>query len=501
MRRVVSLFFPTWPTDRIRRTSKNAPPPDEPLVTAIRDGSRRVIAAADEAAAALGLRAGLTIAHAQALVPKLHVVEATPDADRESLKRLAQWCFRYSPLVALDPPDGLWIESAGSAHLFGGEPGLVADLIARLARKGLHVRLAIADTPGAAWAVARFGVDPIVAPGRMGEALAELPVAGLRLSAETIGALSRLGIERIGQLSAMPRAPLTRRFGPHLLERLDQALGRAGEALDILEAVDTIACRAAFAEPLGDPEDLARVVRDLTGDLVQALVQDGVGARRLDLVFHRVDGVKQAISVGTARASRDSRHLARLLTDRLESVDPGFGLEEIALSAPRVEPLDETQLAMREGRAEEGEAQVAELVDRLAARVRNGRLYRCAPVESEYPERSVVRIDPLAEPAGLTWAAGLPRPSRLIDPPEPLSVIAALPDHPPVLFTWRQIRHRVVRADGPERVFGEWWRSDEERADSRDYYQIEDEAGARFWVFRDGPAGQGGRWWLHGLFG
>jgi protein ImuB len=501
MRRVVSLFLPTWPTDRIRKAAKDAPPQDEPLVTAMREGSRRVVAAVDAAAAALGLRPGLTVAHAQALVPNLHVIEAAPDTDGEALRRLARWCFRYSPLVAVDPPDGIWIESAGSAHLFGGEEGLLADLAARLRAKGLQVRLGLADTPGAAWATARFGRQSVVPPGGMREVLAELPVAGLRLGEEAVGTLHRLGVERIGQLAAMPRAPLARRFGPELLTRLDQALGRAGEPLEMLAPPEAIACRAAFAEPLGDPDDLARVVRDLATELVESLTREGVGARRLDLVFHRVDGQKQAVSVGTARPSRDPRHLARLLTDRLETVDPGFGIEEIALAAPRTEPLDPAQLAMKEDESQDAAGDVADLVDRLAARVGSDHLYRCAPVESEYPERSVARVDPLAEPAGLTWPAGLPRPSRLVDPPEPLAVIAAIPDHAPSLFTWRRIRHRVVRADGPERVFAEWWRSDEERAGSRDYYQVEDEAGARFWVFRDGPAGQGGRWWLHGLFG
>jgi protein ImuB len=213
MRRVVSLYLPTWPTDRFRKSFNGAPPREAPLVIAAREGSRRIVASVDAAASAVGIRQGLTIAHAQALVPGLDVVEASPTADAEGLTKLAMWCVRYSPLVAVDPPDGIWIEVGGSAHLFGGEAALLDDIIDRLRRARVNARAAIADTPGAAWAVARFGGDPIVVPGGMATAIAELSVAALRLTPDTVGGLGRVGVERIGQLAAMPSAPLTRRFG------------------------------------------------------------------------------------------------------------------------------------------------------------------------------------------------------------------------------------------------------------------------------------------------
>src|SRR5215212_6584109 len=213
MRRVVSLYLPTWPTDRFRKSFNGAPSRKVPLVVAAREASRRIVASLDEAASAVGIRQGQTVAHAQALVPALHVVEASPTADAEGLTRLATWCVRYSPLVAVDAPDGVWIEVGGSAHLFGGEAALLDDIVGRLRRARVNARAAIADTPGAAWAVARFGSEPIVVPGGMASAIAELPVAALRLMPDTVGALSRVGVERIGQLAAMPSAPLTRRFG------------------------------------------------------------------------------------------------------------------------------------------------------------------------------------------------------------------------------------------------------------------------------------------------
>jgi protein ImuB len=500
MRRVVSLWLPTWPTDRFRKSFSGAPSRKAPLVIAAREGSRRIVAAVDEAASAAGIRQGLTIAHAQALVPGLHVVEASPTADAEGLTKLATWCVRYSPLVAVDPPDGVWIEVGGSAHLFGGEAALLDDLIGRLRRARVNARAAIADTPGAAWAVARFGGEPIVVPGGMATAIAELPVAALRLVPDTVGGLSRVGVERIGQLAAMPSAPLTRRFGADVRRRLDQALGHAAEPFDALIPPEVIRRRLAFAEPLGDPDDLARVIARLCSELCADLLARGVGARRLDLIFGRVDKAAQTVRVGTARPARDPAHLARLLGERLDTIDPAFGIEDALLIASRVEPFAEKQITARWVEGEEPESDVAELVDRLAIRFGEDRVYRQAAVESDVPERSVAKVPALAPPAATTWPAGLCRPTRLFDPPEPVEVLALLPDNPPAAFIWRRVRRRVVRADGPERIAGEWWRSAEEVGTARDYYRVEDEKVARYWLFRDAPADEGGRWFLHGLF-
>src|SRR5215217_7752713 len=251
MRRVVSLFLPMWPTDRYRKNTADAPPREKPLVMATKIGSRRVIVAADKAAQDLSLRAGLTVAHAQALVPELHVADSTPEADDEGLTRLTTWCMRYSPLVAADRPNGVWLEVAGSAHLFGGEEALLQDLTRRLRRAGVNARAAIADTPGAAWAVARHASECIIVPGCMAAAIAELSVAALRLPVETADALRRLGVERIGQLAAMPSAPLVRRFGADVRRRLDQALGHAAEPFDALMPPEVIRRRLAFRQPRG----------------------------------------------------------------------------------------------------------------------------------------------------------------------------------------------------------------------------------------------------------
>jgi protein ImuB len=461
----------------------------------------------DAPARALGLRPGLPVAQAQASVPGLSVADATPDEDADALRDLAGWCLRYSPLVQPDPPDGLLIETEGAAHLFGGEAALLDTLTRRLASSGLAVRTALADTPGAAWALARFGDGRsaiVVPPGRNADALAGLPVGALRLADETRDALQVLGLGRIGAIAAIPRAQLTLRFGREVADRYDQALGRLPEPLTPLVPRGVAHAKLAFAEPLCDAAGLAAASAGLLPDLCRELASREEGLRRLDAVFRRVDGVPIAIRVGTAAPTRDPRHLAQLVAERLPQVDPGFGIDEIVVLASRTEAMRERQvrgavLAPFEGGGG-GRVGLGTLVDKLGNRLGEGRVFRAAPVESRVPERSVRRVPALAPPVRGGWPAGLPRPSRIIDPPEPVAATALLPDHPPTFFVWRRVRYVVRGADGPERVRGEWWRADAEMASLRDYYRVEDEEGRRFWLFRDAPAGEDPRWWLHGRF-
>lgn len=470
-----------------------------PLVTVAQEGNRRLIAAADEAARRQRLHPGMTVAHAQSLVPELVVIDAAPEADAAALTRLALWCSRYSPLVTPDPPDGVFIDIAGSAHLFKGEAALIEDLGRRLDAEAIGNGIAVADTPAGAWATARYGRERIVAPGRMSEVLGLLPVAALRLPPATIESLADVGIERIAQLAGKPRSALQARFGGELLLRFDQALGRAPEPLSSLQPPEVPSATLVFAEPIGTPEDLERVIERLCGTLMHDLERKGIGARRLDLVFLRVDNIAQAIRIGTARPNRDQRHLARLLKERLVLVDPGFGVERATLTASWVEALSERQTVGQHVADDEGSVDLGPLVDTLRTRLGANRVFRVSPVESDLPERAVRRISPVAPVVGCSWPADLPRPARLLTPPEPISAIAQVPDAPPRLFVWHRRRYRVARADGPERILGEWWVSDEEIGQRRDYYRVECTDGQRFWLFRDAPADEGGRWWLHGL--
>lgn len=462
--------------------------------------------AADGAAQAAGLRVGMPATKAQALVRDLVIQDADPAADAEALDRLASWMLqRFAPIVAADPPDGIIIDSTGADHLHGGEAMMLTTLVENLAGVGLRARAAIADTWGAAHALARFGARTgyVSAPDRAADDVAPLPLAALRLAPDLVGGLRVLGFECIDDLLAQPRAPLALRFGSELGRRLDQATGRIAEPIEPIRPEELIEVRRAFAEPIGAAETIARYIGKLAAQLCEKLEEKGLGARRLDLICHRVDSRAQAVRVGTGLPLRDAKRMTRLLCDKIETIDPGFGIEVMTLAAIVTEPLAAKQAAS--GLIEESEPDVSGLIDLLANRVGERNLYRIAPVASDVPERALRHIPALAPETGAEWPGHWPRPSRLLARPEPIETIALLPDHPPVSFTWRGVRRRVKRADGPERVFGEWWKRDPELEAVRDYFRVEDDAGERYWLFRAGdgedPLTGSQRWFLHGVFG
>jgi protein ImuB len=446
----------------------------------------------------------MPLAKARILVPGLDVRPADADGDSAWLARLGLFAAcRWTPRAALSGPDGLWLDLTGVAHLFGGERRMCERILLFCRRLGFEARIAVAGTAGAAHALARFGSEPLILcpSGEEQAALAPMPLAALRLDDKVLGAAGRLGLERISELIAMPRAPLQRRFGETLLARLDQALGRAPEPFAPIVPRELPSVLLRFLEPIATAEAIAEAMAEAMRRLIPLLEQAGVGVRRLVFACERVDGALQTVAVGTVRPTRDSRHLLRLLGARIERIEPGFGIEAIRLVARRTDPLGpepfDASLADRPA------ADPAFLVDRLAARIGASRLYRLGAVESDIPERSVRRCGPLAQAADwLPW----PRPVRLLSPPEPVDyVVAEHPDGGPARFNWRGRAHRIVASDGPERLFGEWWRRSDEAARVRDYFQVEDSDGRRFWLFRDGapdlPGSGGLGWYLHGVFG
>jgi len=493
--------------DRLRRkTGDTAPPVEAPLVLAGRDRNRRILTAVDSTAQALGLRVGMPVTKAQALVPGLVIEPANPGADAEGLERLALWLLqRFSPIVAVDPPDGIVIESTGADHLHGGEAAMLDALVGRLTLSGVAARAAIADTWGAAHALARYRADPVLIadPGTGQALLSPLPLEALRLPPSISAGLRDLGFATISDLIGQPRAPLTRRFGPELCRRLDQALGMAAEPITTIRPEDMIEVRRSFAEPIGAAETIARYIGKLVVLLCDTLEQRGLGARRLDLLCHRIDNRIETVRIGLARPVRDPKRLTRLLCDKIETIDPGLGIEIMSLAATIAEPLEARQAAT--SLIDTPEPDLSGLIDVLANRVGARAIYRFAPVASDVPERSVRRIPALAEDTGAGWPDHWPRPSRLLMRPEPIETMALLPDHPPNWISWRGVRRRVRRADGPERVFSEWWKRDSELMAVRDYFRIEDDAGERFWIFRagDGEDTSTGshRWFMHGIFG
>lgn len=466
----------------------------------------RRLTAVDDEAAALGLVPGQKATDAVALVPELTLCEADPAADAEALIKLTHWCARFSPAVAADPPDGLFLDITGVAHLWGGEAAMMDDLARRLAAQGLGVRAAIAETPGAAWALAHFAPDRSLCPdGQTADALAPLPVAALRLTPADAAQIGRLGLYSVGALAALPRGELGRRFGSAMLRRFDQALGRAPEALAFRRPPNPWFARLAFAEPISALEDLARATSDIAALLSARLEAEGRGARRFDLGFHRLDGRAERLSIALSLAGRDPVAIARLFLPLLERVDPGFGIEVITLAARETEALGARQAAFEAGESAHDEA-LAPFIDRLTNRLGQAVVWRAEAYPSHAPERAARRAPPLTRPAETAWNPERPRPVRLFGRPEPVEVIALAPDDPPALFRWRGQARRVRRAEGPERLAQEWWRAPFDAADRaavRDYYQVEDESGARFWLFRAGlyDAESPPRWWLHGLFG
>ncbi len=514
MHRVLCVFLPTWPTDRLKRSESSPQLPDTPFVTAHRIGSRRLIHSACARAQSIGLHAGMAIAHAQAIVPALSIAEADPASDQAALNRLAAWCLRFSPLVSVCGADSLWIETAGCAHLFGGEPAMLAEITSRLAVAGYGCRAAIAPTPGAAHALAHHAGNPItiVQQETLVTALAPLPIAALRLPDEVTGGLRLLGFDTIGQLSRTPRAPLARRFGNAPFTRLDQALGSIPEPIDPILPPELPRARLGFPEPISTAGDFQRAIALLTQALCGRLERRALGTSRIDLLCHRIDGTTQAFRIGTATPTRDAAHLARLLTPKIEGIDPGLGVERMMLAATLTTSLGARQLQSLHNLTQLEEQSVNDtssltlcsLIDTLLNRLGEDHIFRAAPVQSDIPERSHKRVAPTSRIIGAAWPKNLPRPTRLFSPPRAIEAFALLPDHAPARFTWRGQPHRIRRADGPERIFGEWWANAHETWSVRDYFQVEDEDGQRFWLFRrgDGTDLSTGdhRWFLHGFF-
>lgn len=507
-RRFLSLWLTHWPTDQYRRRRRrmeksSGSDPVLPLVLAARSNNRQEIQAVDPCAARLGVKPGMGVADARAWLPQLAVETHDPATDAADLRRLADWATRFSPLVATDGVDGLMLDIAGCAHLWGSEARMLADLDRHLRAFGLHHRAAIADTIGAAWALAHFSANDhtIVPPGNLRPALEQLPPASLRLSSDLSDQLKRLGLTRIADLLALPRAALARRFGPALIDRLDQALGRRDEALSPLLPPPHCYVRLDFAEPVSQRAGIDRALTLLLQRLIAALRPHESGPRRLELACYRLDGETQRLSVGTARPSLDAAHLFRLFEDKLDVLAPEEGFEAMRLSAGEVERLRATQSDLD---AEDASRQdLAPLVDRLSNRLGEAAVHRVETRESHIPERAVRHLPPLAESPRLHWPKATQRPVRLLPHPEPIEAVAPVPDDPPVQFRWRHVVHRVRSAEGPERIAPEWWLPGETNTEIRDYYRVEDAEGRRYWLYRAGlyQADPAPRWYLHGMFG
>jgi protein ImuB len=526
-RRILAIWLARLSVDRWRlafppeaRAAAEAVPTALILETA--HGPR--ITAANAAGLAAGARSGMLLADARALCPELAAVPADPAGDLAALEKLALWAQRWGPWSAMDPPDGLIVDVTGAAHLFGGEEALLADVARAFAARGLTARAALAPTAGAAWALAHYGRGAaILGPGDDPlRWLADLPVAALRLDDDVLTVLRRLGIKRLGELAgvsgageedaareAAARDGLRRRFRNHRapaanpLLRLDQLLAKVPEPLLPVIARPLPMVQRRLAEPLRHRAPLDRVVEDLAGAMVRTLEARGEGARRLELALWRVDGEVLQRRIELAAATRAADHITRLFARRLDDVEAGFGIETVQLRASWSEPLALAQGDLDAAAADHGTA-LAACIDRLTVRLGAGAVTRLAPRASHLPERAQIWQPPLDPvPASQARLALHTRPLKLLDRPEPIAVLHAAPDGFPQRFRWRGAVREVVRVEGPERIAPEWWR-ERSSARLRDYYRIEDAAGARYWIYRRGIAGDGRGgvpdWFLQGLF-
>lgn len=478
-----------------------------------RQGNVDRLVAVDERAEAIGLAPGLALADARAMHPGIEALAEDATADARLLSGLADWCDRYTPLVAFDGDDGLFLDVTGCAHLFGGEAALVDDVLARLHHLGFAARAALAATAGAAHAAARHGDRTLIAAGDEAPFLAPLPLPALRLDGATAAGLAAVGLKTVGAVITAPRAPLARRFGSALLLCLDRALGRLDEPLSPRLPLPLVCAERRLAEPIGLTEDVERLVLMLARSLATELERRGEGARLLELALYRVDGAVSRLAVGASRPLRDPLAVQRLYRERLralgDGLDAGFGFDMARLAVLQAAAFVPGQ-ARLDGEDDSAPAEaLALLADRIRARLGPEALLEPAGPASRLPERAA-RMMPLG-----TAAAALPRPEpddsvtadspvarplRMFSPAEPVEAVAEVPDGPPVRFRWRRTLYRVARAEGPERLSPEWWRG--ESGGERDYFRVEDEAGRRWWLCRHGHYSEAAapRWYLHGAF-
>jgi protein ImuB len=501
-RRILALWLPRLPTDRFeRRTPSNAP-----FVVSARANNALYIHALNIRAQRLGLYKGQPLANAQAMVQPLTVTPADEKADAALLEKIADWCDRFTPFVALDTPDGLLLDITGAAHLFGGEAAMLTLVRRKIADQGFAVTAAIAGTAPAARALARFADGHIAAPGLERDSLARLPVAALECDDKIKRALERAGLKSIAQVMARQRSELAARFGKIFVATLDVLLGRHDKPIDPRRPLPDLTAEQRFADPITVQSAIAASLASLTRSLSDVLEQRGLGLRTLEAVFFRADGAVRRIGVRLGAPLRDADVLLRLLDEKLEALadplDPGFGYDVIRLEAGLAE---KTQSAVASFDSDENaDWQTRFLIDRLSARFGEHRVLSFVPQDTHIPEAAGVAVPAQDRDFQGVWrrkreAKEAPRrPLRLLEQPEEITAIAGLPDDPPRQFRWRRAQFEIAHAEGPERIAMEWWRNDNP---VRDYFRVETREGGRFWLYRNNPYdGLAARWFLQGIF-
>ena len=538
MKRFVTIWFPYLKTDWFSIRQPNLR--DGPFVLTTPDHGRMLITAANEKAIAQSIYVGMVAADAKAVYPSLTVIDDPPGLAQRLLKRIAEWCIRFSPCVAVDGDEGLILDASGCTHLWGGDIGYLNDITEKFRRYGYTVRVAIADTIGAAWAVSRYSNDElIIEPGQQSTALLYLPAGALRLDVETVERLNKLGLRQVKDFIGMSRSALRRRFGSpkvrksesqedgktgsrnpnkyrgrktfglsdfptsglpiNIITRINQALGLEEEFIHPVHPPAPYQERLPCLEPIVTAAGIEIALQRLLDALCKRLKQEGKGIRKTVLKCYRVDGKIEEIEIGTIRASHHADHLFRLFELKISSIEPALGIELFLLEATKVEDHVSSQSAIwNHGLRGLEDERISELLDRLSNRIGASSIRRYLPAEHYWPERSVKASLSLDEEAITTWKVERPRPLQLLSRPEPIEVMAPIPDYPPMNFRYKGKLHTITKADGPERIEQEWWA---QQGQHRDYYYVEDEEGCRYWLFRLGHyTDKSYRWFVHGWF-
>jgi protein ImuB len=467
-------------------------PHNAPLIFAHKAKNALRVAAACPDALALGLTPGLALADARARVPDVEVADYDPAGDARLIEHMADWCDRYTPMVALDPPNGLMLDITGC----GDAKMLAADAAAQLSDKGFTVLHTLAETPDRARALARYG-----------EAL---PTAALELPDDSSTALRRAGLTSIADLAARPRAILAARFGEAMTAKLARVLGEEDVRITPRRMPPALFVTRRFAEPVARTDFVLSALAELVAEAAVELDARGQGGKAFAARLYRSDGAVHALEIATGRPTRDPALVLRLLRERIDALadplDPGFGYDAIRLAVPVAEALGPAQLQLEGGEQADGNS--GALIDRLGVRLGTARVRRFAPGNSHIPEQAAFAFPASAPPLPMPWPAPEPgepplRPLHLFDPPHRIEVMAEVPDGPPRRFRWRRSVHDIIAHEGPERIAAEWWKRRSMKGLTRDYYRVEDARGRRFWVFRHGLYGaekSNPDWYLHGVF-
>jgi protein ImuB len=495
-KRFISIWFRHLKTDWVVRRRQELG--DTAFVMAAPERGRMVVKAVSRVAHAKGIHTGMVVADCRAVFPGLQVLDDKPGLSEKLLNALAEWCLRYTPVIAIDPPDGLILDVSGCPHLWGGERPYLKDIIIKLRGFGYDVRAAIADTVGAAWAVSRYGqVTPLIEPDRQIEAIMSLPPVALRLDAALSQRLAKLGLNSIGSFMNMPRTALRRRFGQTLLDRIDEAVGQKQEVIRPICPVEPYQERLPCLEPIRTKTGIEIALENLLEKLCKRLEKEAKGLRACVFKAYRVDGEIQQLKIGTNRATRNVKHLIKLFENKTGCLIPALGFEVFVIEAPIVEDAPATQEAFW-ATSSHDDMEVMELLDRIGGKVGMNTIHRYLPDEHYWPERSLKIAGSFEEKETTPWRTDLPRPVHLLPKPELIEVSVPMPDYPPLLFIYKGQLHNIKKADGPERIEQEWWI---ENGLYRDYYCVEDESGRRYWLFRSGSYDTcDPKWFIHGFF-